>query len=61
MDTSSDRAEGEAPERVDVERDLGYWTQRLGVGEDELRAIVQQVGPDAAKVEAYVRDASPGH
>ncbi len=47
--------------RLEDPAELNYWTGRLGLGEAELRAIVQQIGDEAAAVEEYVRGASSAH
>ena len=40
---------------VNQDHELRYWTQTLDVSEDELRAAVAAVGPQADKVREYLR------
>jgi hypothetical protein len=53
--------EAHARVRLEEPAERRYWTDRLGVGEDELRAIVERIGDEAGAVEAYVRGASAAH
>ncbi|MCC6535430.1 MAG: DUF3606 domain-containing protein [Burkholderiales bacterium] len=43
--------------RINTEQDyeLRYWTQALGVSEEQLRQAVQQVGSNADKVREHLR------
>jgi hypothetical protein len=47
--------------RLEDPAERRYWTARLGVGEDELRAIVERIGDEAGAVEDYVLGASSAH
>ncbi|MGZ3184872.1 MAG: DUF3606 domain-containing protein [Telluria sp.] len=35
--------------------ELQYWTKELGVSEDELRRVVQEVGPSVSAVRARLK------
>ena len=56
--TDSTNKRGE-PDRslinVSQDHELRYWTQTLDVSEDELRAAVAAVGPQADKVREHLR------
>lgn len=39
---------------VNEDYEVAYWTQRLGVTEEELRAAVAAAGTEAAKVRAHL-------
>jgi hypothetical protein len=43
--------------RVDLrdEAELLWWCQVLGVTEEQLRSLVQELGPDATKIREHVR------
>jgi hypothetical protein len=47
-------------QRIDIhqEHEIRYWTEKLGVSADELRAAVEAVGPMADAVEQRVRGRS---
>lgn len=55
-DDSQNRGE---PDRsrinVNQEHELRYWTQKLGITEERLRAVVREVGTMAEKVREYLR------
>ncbi len=55
-DDSQNRGE---PDRsrinVNQEHELRYWTQKLGITEERLRAVVREVGTMADKVREYLR------
>jgi hypothetical protein len=38
--------------------ELRYWSEKLGVSSERLRAAVQQVGPSVEKVEQYLEQGS---
>ena len=40
---------------VNQEHELRYWSEKLGCSPDELRSIVDEVGPLAADVEQRAR------
>lgn len=56
---SDDTAQRGAADRsrinVNQEHELRYWTQTLGVSEDELRRAVGAVGVSADKVREHLR------
>lgn len=43
---------------VNQPHELRYWSQKLGVTEEELRNAVQQAGPMADKVERHLGKAA---
>lgn len=55
---SDDKKNAGSPDRdrinVNEDYELQYWTQTLGVSEDELRAAVKAVGPTAAAVRDHL-------
>ena len=40
---------------LDEKYEVAYWTQKLGVSEEELRAAVERVGNSSARVEEELR------
>jgi hypothetical protein len=40
---------------LDEKYEVAYWTQKLGVSEEELRAAVGRVGNSSARVEEELR------
>jgi hypothetical protein len=48
------------PNRVDlnVEHELGYWTERFGVSEEDLRAAIERVGVVVDDVERELQRSS---
>lgn len=55
-DNPSIRGDGDRQRiNVDQEYEVKYWTRKLGISADELRAAVKQVGPTASAVERHVR------
>lgn len=46
---------------VNQEHEVRYWTQTLGVSEDELRRVVGEVGVSADKVREHIRGKSAGN
>ena len=40
---------------VNQEHELRYWTQKLGVSEERLRAVVAEVGTSTDEVREYLR------
>ena len=55
-DNPSIRGAGDR-QRINVDQDyeVKYWSQKLGVSAEELRAAVKQVGPTASAVERHLR------
>ena len=51
-DNLSERGAGDRA-RINIEQpyEVRYWSQKLGVTEEELRRVVEQVGPMAHRVE----------
>ncbi len=47
--------------RLGEDGEVRYWTSRFGIGEDELRAIVERIGDSAAAVEQYIQGSSSAH
>ncbi|MBU8978194.1 DUF3606 domain-containing protein [Lysobacter sp. MMG2] len=56
---SDDSQKSGEPDRsrinVNQEHELRYWTQKLGITEERLRAVVREVGTMADKVREYLR------
>jgi len=46
---------------MNQEHEVRYWTQALGVSEDELRRAVGEVGVSADKVREHIRGKSAGN
>lgn len=44
---------------VNQEHEVRYWSQKLGISADELKQVVQEVGPMADAVEQRVRGRNP--
>jgi hypothetical protein len=40
---------------INQEHEVRYWSQKLGISADELKEVVQEVGPMADAVEQTVR------
>ena len=46
---------------INQSHEVRYWSQKLGVSEEELRKAVEAVGPMADAVERRLRGSSPAH
>ena len=48
---------GQDRDRISIEQDheLRYWTEKLGVSAEELKAAIIQVGDRVDKVEAFLQ------
>jgi len=44
---------------LDDERDVQYWTKRLGVTKEKLQRAVERAGPALASVEEYLDRSNP--
>lgn len=57
-DTSIRSGQDRSRINVSQEHELRYWTQKLGVSAEELKAAVEAVGPSADRVSDYVKSRS---
>ena len=44
---------------LDDERDVQYWTKRLGVTKEKLQRAIERAGPALASVEEYLDRSNP--
>jgi hypothetical protein len=58
-DNPNIRGDGDR-KRINVEQEyeVRYWTEKLGVTPEQLRAAVEAVGPIAEAVEQHIRERS---
>lgn len=53
--------ESDGPIELATPQERRSWSEKLGVTEEELQTIVDQIGPDLETVQTYLRNASPVH